>query len=299
LKTTTPPVATRLAAVVCLVGALAATGCASTNSRDPLEGFNRGVFAFNEAADKVIIKPVAQGYDTVVPLPGKVVVSNLFANLTEPLVALNNLLQGKGKEAISDLGRFLINSSVGILGAFDIASEMGIEKHEEDFGQTFGRWGVGEGAYVVWPIIGPRTLRDTVGFFADGYVDPVWNLGDVPVRNSLVGLRFVNQRAQLLPLDKTLDEASTDKYAYVRDAYLQRRRSLIRDGKPLRDTDEGAGLELPAKRAAGEGLRLELDAIAPASTTSAFVPNQEGGSAGSTSTAGTPEPDTVAATSPR
>ncbi|MGB0127544.1 MAG: VacJ family lipoprotein, partial [Rhodocyclaceae bacterium] len=192
MKTTNPPAAKWLTATACLVGALAASGCASTNPKDPLESFNRGVFAFNEVADKAVIKPVAQGYDKAVPLPGKVVVSNLFSNFTEPLVALNNLLQGKGKEAISDIGRFLINSSVGILGAFDIASEMGIEKHEEDFGQTFGRWGVGEGAYVVWPIIGPRTLRDTVGFFADGYVDPVWNLGDVPVRNSLVGLRFVN-----------------------------------------------------------------------------------------------------------
>jgi phospholipid-binding lipoprotein MlaA len=247
LKTDTSPFASRLAAVACLFGALAASGCASMNPKDPLEGFNRGVFAFNEVADKAIIKPVAQGYDKAVPLPGKVVVSNLFSNLTEPLVALNNLLQGKPGQAFSDVGRFLINSTVGILGAFDIATEMGIDRHEEDFGQTFGRWGVGEGAYVVWPIIGPRTLRDTVGFLADGYVDPVWNLGDVPVRNSLAGLRFVNQRAQLLPLDKTLEEAATDKYAYVRDAYLQRRRSLIRDGKPQRESDEGASLELPVR----------------------------------------------------
>lgn len=255
MKTDTPP-ATRLAAVACLVGALAASGCASTNPKDPLEGFNRGVFAFNEAADKVVIKPVAQGYDKAVPLPGKVVVSNVFANLTDPLVALNNLLQGKAGAAFSDVGRFLINSTVGILGAFDIATEMGIEKHEEDFGQTFGRWGVGEGAYVVWPIIGPRTLRDTVGFVADGYVDPVRRIQDVPVRNSLGGLRLVNQRAQLLPLDKTLEEAATDKYAYVRDAYLQRRRSLIRDGGPQRDNDEGAGLELPASVVGGPDFRF-------------------------------------------
>lgn len=255
MKSDTPP-ATRLAAVACLVGALAASGCASTNPKDPLEGFNRGVFAFNEAADKVVIKPVAQGYDKAVPLPGKVVVSNLFSNLTEPLVAINNLLQGKPGQALSDIGRLLINSTVGILGTFDIATEMGIEKHDEDFGQTFGRWGVGEGAYVVWPIIGPRTLRDTVGFFADGYVDPVWRINDVPVRNSLAGVRFVNQRAQLLPLDKTLEEAATDKYAYVRDAYLQRRRSLILDGRPQRGNDEGAGLELPARAASGQGLRF-------------------------------------------
>jgi phospholipid-binding lipoprotein MlaA len=201
------------------------------------------VFAFNEAADKVVIKPLAQGYDTVVPLPGKVVVSNFFGNLGDPWIALNNLLQGKPKDALSDIGRFLINTSVGILGTFDVATEIGLEKHEEDAGQTFGRWGVGEGAYVVWPIIGPRTLRDSVGFLVDGYADPVWYVSDVATRNSLAGLRFVNARAQLLPLDKTLGEAALDKYAYVRNAYLQRRRSLIFDGNPPREKEDGAAGE--------------------------------------------------------
>ena len=133
---------------------------------------------------------------------------------------------------------------------------MGIEKHEEDFGQTFGRWGVGEGAYVVWPIIGPRTLRDTVGLS----LMATWILSGTSAtcRCAILcaGLRLVNQRAQLLPLDKTVEEAATDKYAYVRDAYLQRRRSLIRDGRPQRDNDEGAGLELPASMAGGQGLRF-------------------------------------------
>lgn len=247
------------AVLACVAGALFVAGCASTNSKDPLEGFNRGVFAFNEAADKVVIKPLAQGYDTVVPLPGKVVVSNFFANLVDPWIAVNNLLQGKPREALSDVGRFLINTSIGILGTFDVASEMGLEKHNEDAGQTFGRWGVGEGAYVVLPIIGPRTLRDGVGFFVDGYADPVWYLSDVAVRNSLVGLRLVNARAQLLPLDKTVSEAALDKYAYVRNAYLQRRRSLIFDGNPPRETDDGAG------RKTGEQLTGKLDPVLDAS----------------------------------
>ena len=226
-----------------VAGAVLAAGCASTNPQDPLEGFNRGVFAFNEAADKVVIKPLAQGYDTVVPLPGKVVVSNFFSNVGDPWIAVNNLLQGKPREALSDLGRFLINTTVGILGTFDVATEMGLEKHNEDAGQTFGRWGVGEGAYVVWPIIGPRTVRDSVGFVVDGYADPVWYVSDVSTRNSLAGLRFVITRAQLLPLDKTVSEAALDKYAYVRNAYLQRRRSLIYDGSPPRELENGAGRE--------------------------------------------------------
>ena len=231
------------AVLACVAGAMLAAGCASTNPQDPLEGFNRGVFAFNEAADKVVIKPLAQGYDTVVPLPGKVVVSNFFSNVGDPWIALNNLLQGKPRDALSDIGRFLINSTIGILGTFDVASEIGLEKHNEDAGQTFGRWGAGEGAYVVWPIIGPRTLRDSVGFLVDGYADPVWYVSDVSTRNSLAGLRFVNARAQLLPLDKTVSEAALDKYAYVRNAYLQRRRSLIYDGNPPRELENGAAGE--------------------------------------------------------
>ncbi|MBL8484641.1 MAG: VacJ family lipoprotein, partial [Rhodocyclaceae bacterium] len=142
-----------------------------------------------------------------------------------------------------DLWRVLINSTIGILGLFDVASEMGLEKHNEDFGQTLGRWGVGSGPYVVLPFFGPRTVRDSLGLGVDLYVDPVPNHRPVDVRNSLIALRAVNARADLLPLDQTLEEASTDKYAYVRDAYLQRRRSLIYDGNPPREKfDDGAEL---------------------------------------------------------
>jgi phospholipid-binding lipoprotein MlaA len=225
-----------------LLASAAVAGCASTgNPKDPLEGFNRAMFAFNEAADKAVFKPIATGYDNVLPLPGRAWVGNFFSNLADPWIGVNNLAQGKLRAGFSDLGRFVVNTTVGIAGTFDVASEMGLEKHEEDFGQTLGRWGVGEGAYVVWPIIGPRTVRDTVGFGVDFFgADPVWDAVDISVRNSATALRFIDTRAQLLPATRSIDEAALDKYSYTRDAYLQRRRSLVHDGSPPRDKDEDA-----------------------------------------------------------
>jgi phospholipid-binding lipoprotein MlaA len=136
-----------------------------------------------------------------------------------------------------DFGRLLINSTVGILGLFDVASELGLEKHDEDFGQTLAVWGVGSGGYLFWPIIGPRNVRDTGGWAIDSFVDPVWHVSDVPVRNSLVAVRFVDVRASLLPADKVVEEGALDKYAYIRDAYQQRRRNQIFDGRPPRLDD--------------------------------------------------------------
>jgi len=223
------------AAAAILAAALG--GCASTGNdpRDPLEGFNRAMFGFNEGLDKVVVRPVAQAYETVAPLPVRTGVSNAFSNVGDLWIAVNNLLQGKPGEAGADLGRVLINSTIGILGLFDVASEMGLEKHEEDFGQTLGRWGTGDGAYLVLPVLGPRTVRDTFGLALDSYLDPVWQLDHVPTRNSLVAGRFVSDRAAFLPVDRVVREAALDKYAYVRDAYLQRRRSLIHDGNPPRE----------------------------------------------------------------
>lgn len=218
--------------------AVALSGCATSgNPKDPIEGFNRAMFAFNEGLDTVLIKPVAQGYDYVMPTPLKTAVTNFFGNIADLFIGVNNLLQGKPAEAASDFGRVLINTTVGILGLFDVASEAGLEKHEEDFGQTFGRWGVGAGPYVVLPFFGPRTLRDTAGLVLDVKTDPVANLSDVSTRNSLVALRLIDTRADLLPADKVIEEAALDKYSYVRDAYLQRRRSLIHDGNPPREEE--------------------------------------------------------------
>ena len=211
---------------------LVASGCATTanNPRDPYEGFNRAMFAVNEGLD-VVVKPIAQGYDAVAPLPVRVVIGNFFGNIWDVWTAANNLLQGKGEEALSDVGRVLINSTVGIGGAFDVAGEMGLTKHSEDFGQTLGKWGVGTGPYFYWPFIGPRTMRDTFGWMVDVTVDPVWGVSDMALRNSLVATRYVDVRASLLPSDKVVEEAAFDKYNYIRDAYLQHRRSVVFDGE--------------------------------------------------------------------
>ena len=217
-------------------------GCATDgNPQDPLEGFNRAMFEFNEGLDEVLVKPVAQVYDAALPLPARSGVSNAFSNAGDPMIAINNLLQGKPADALSDIGRVLINSTLGIFGLFDVATEFGLEKHEEDIGQTLGRWGVGDGAYLVLPALGPRTVRDTFGWVLDITLDPVWRFDHVPTRNTMTALRYVDARANLLPTDKVIEEAALDKYAYIRNAYLQRRRSLIYDGDPPRERFENNG----------------------------------------------------------
>jgi phospholipid-binding lipoprotein MlaA len=226
----------QLAKHVCFVAiaAVVLSGCATTanNPKDPYEGFNRAMFAVNEGID-VVAKPVAQGYDAAAPLPVKAGIGNFFGNLADVWTAVNNFLQGKGGQGLSDVGRVLVNTTIGIGGVFDVASEMGLEKHAEDFGQTLGTWGVGDGPYFYWPLIGPRTTRDTFGWAVDSYADPVRYVDDVPLRNSLFGVRFIDLRASLLPTDKVVEQAAFDKYNYIRDAYLQSRRSQIADGKTL------------------------------------------------------------------
>jgi phospholipid-binding lipoprotein MlaA len=208
-------------------------GCATTanNPKDPYEGFNRVMFSVNEGID-VVAKPIAQGYDAAAPLPVKAGVGNFFGNIADAWTAINNFLQGKGGEGLSDVGRVLVNTTIGIGGVFDVASEMGMEKHAEDFGQTLGKWGVGEGSYLYWPLIGPRTTRDTFGWVVDSYADPIMHVDNVPLRNSLAGVRFIDFRASLLPTDKVIEQAAFDKYNYIRDAYLQNRRSAVFDGSP-------------------------------------------------------------------
>ena len=212
---------------------------AGENSRDPYEGFNRTMYSVNEALDNVALKPVAKAYDAAVPLPVKAGVGNFFGNTGDLWIGANSAMQGKFGDAGIDIARLLVNSTVGIFGLFDVASELGLEKHEEDLGQTLAVWGVPGGAYFFWPFIGPRTARDTFGWLGDSYADPVWSARtrSIAVRNSLVATRFVDIRASLLPADKVIDEGALDKYAYVRDAYLQRRRNQIFDGRPPRDID--------------------------------------------------------------
>jgi phospholipid-binding lipoprotein MlaA len=230
-------IATRLRSVL-LVVALSGLlgGCATSgNPKDPIEGFNRAMYGFNDALDTVLIKPVAQGYDAVLPSPVRTGVTNFFGNIADFFIGVNNLLQGKPDQAVSDLGRVVVNSTVGIFGLIDWASDMGMEKHEEDFGQTFGRWGAGDGAYVVLPIFGPRTVRDTAGLIVDSAVDPIGHIDHVPTRNTLLALRAIDIRADLLPADKVIEEAALDKYSYIRDGYLQNRRNLIHDGNAPRE----------------------------------------------------------------
>ena len=221
-----------LLALACMGGALA-----EENPHDPYEGFNRSMFAVHEVIDKYAAKPVAQVYDNVAPLPVKAGVGNFFGNVGDLWVGVNSALQGKFSDAGVDLGRLLVNSTVGIFGLFDVASELGLERHDEDFGQTMAVWGVGSGGYLFWPVIGSRTVRDTLGWGVDLMLDPVGYVDPVPVCNSLRGLRIVDIRASLLPADKVVEEAALDKYAYIRDAYLQRRRNQIFDGRPPRQDD--------------------------------------------------------------
>lgn len=244
----------KLALVVAAAGLLG--GCATSgNPKDPIEGFNRAMFGFNEGLDKVIIKPVATGYEAVLPDPIQTGVANFFSNIADLMIGVNNLLQGKPAQAASDAGRVLVNTTVGFLGILDVASTMGMEKHEEDVGQTFGRWGMDDGAYVVLPFFGSRTVRDTIGLAFDVYTDPVAHVDHIPTRNVLLATRLISDRAEFLKADKVIEEAALDKYSYVRDAYLQRRRSLIHDGNPPKfDPYSGSG---DGKSAQGEGAASE------------------------------------------
>ena len=227
--------ARRPALVLSLLSVILFSGCASVNNpRDPLEPFNRAMYQVNDGLDKVVMKPVATVYRTVLPQMVRTGVTNFFNNLHDIITALNNLLQGKVTDSVSDIGRIAVNSTVGVLGLIDVGTEIGLEKHREDFGQTLGRWGFGSGAYLQLPLLGPSSIRDGVGLFADSKIDPVkliWR-DHIPTRNSLWGLYYVNLRANLLDSTKILDEAALDPYEFQRDAYLQRRRNLVYDGNP-------------------------------------------------------------------
>jgi len=256
---------------VAVVTALLLGGCATSgNPRDPIEGFNRAVFAFNDGVDRAVVKPVAKGYEAALPPPVRSGVSNFFGNIDDVFIAVNDFLQGKVPDAINDVGRVLVNTSLGVLGVMDVASELGVEKQKADFGLTLGHWGVGDGAYLVLPFFGPSTVRDAAGLILDVKADPVSNLNDVPVRNTLEATRGVNVRAQLLSTDKIIEEAALDRYSYIRDAYLQRRRSLIYDGNPPRDNAaEATRSDVFASRGAETGSRLASNRAAESPTTTA------------------------------
>jgi phospholipid-binding lipoprotein MlaA len=218
-----------------------AAGEGAGSERDPLEGFNRKIFWFNDKVDVYVLVPVATGWEKVSPRCVRTSVSNFFGNLRFPIVAVNDLLQGKVKDSASDVGRFAVNTTVGVLGFFDPAAHWGLEKHQEDFGQTLGVWGVPPGPYLVLPVLGPSDPRDAAGFAVD------YALAVTPFfieEYILVGARVidvVNERSFVLKQVEDAKASSFDYYTFVRNAYLQRRRALVRD---LADTGAEEGEEL-------------------------------------------------------
>ena len=220
--------------------ALAMTACATgpnANPRDPLEPFNRGVYGFNDAVDRAVVKPVATAYRDVLPSPVRTGVHNFFNNLQDLWSFVNNTLQLKGEGAGNSFMRFGVNTAFGLGGLLDIATEMRIERHTEDFGQTLGYWGVGAGPYLVLPLLGPSTLRDTVALPVDMSGNAVSHVSDVPARNSATVLNLVDTRASLLNATQMLGEVALDPYTFTRDAFLQRRRNQVYDGNPPYDDE--------------------------------------------------------------
>ncbi|MGT2459104.1 MlaA family lipoprotein [Cupriavidus basilensis] len=215
-------------------------GCASgptANPKDPLEPFNREVFKINDDFDKGVLRPVAELYTDFIPSPIRTGIDNAFSNVSDVYSAVNNLLQGKPARAVEDTMRVAMNSVLGLGGLIDIATPAGLPKYKEDFGQTLGVWGVPAGPYLVLPLFGPSSVRDTAGMLVDRQIDPSAYLDPVWLRNSLFGVRVVNTRASLLGASGLIEMAALDKYAFLRDAYLQRREYQIYDGNPPESDD--------------------------------------------------------------
>ena len=221
---------------------LVLTGCATTanNPQDPLEGYNRAVYSFNDAVDRTVLKPTATAYKKVVPGFAQTGVNNFFGNLSDAWSSINNFLQGKGEAGATDFGRVAVNSTFGIFGLLDIASEAGMQKHNEDFGQTLGKWGVPSGPYLMLPLLGPSTVRDTAALPADS-AGNIWRY-KTPVnwRNVGTGVNLIDKRATLLDASGLMEDAALDRYEFLRDGYLQRRQSQVYDGNVPRQADDVA-----------------------------------------------------------
>lgn len=223
----------------------ALAGCAAVgnqpNPADPWEGSNRNMFAINDAVDRAVVRPVAELYSFFVPRPVRTCIHNMFLNVMEPWSGLNSLMQERGHDAVNTMGRFLLNTTMGVGGCIDVASLNGLPRKHTDFGVTMGVWGVESGPYIVLPVLGPSTVRDGFGDIANLYGNQLVTIGlinDVALRNSLWGLEFVSRRDALLPVSRTIDSTALDPYSFMRDAYLQRRAALIRG-------DNGQGQSLP------------------------------------------------------
>lgn len=255
-----------------LATCISVAGCSTVRApspADPLEGFNRTVFQFNDDLDRYAMKPVAQGYKFVLPTPVRASVTNFFSNLGDVDNLANNLLQANVTAATQDLMRIAINTVFGVGGLFDFATPAGLPKHNQDFGVTLGKWGLPSGPYLVLPLFGPSTIRDTVGTVADLQIDPSGYFKPIWFRNTLYGLRVVNTRANYLGATNLLAQAALDKYSFTRDAYLQRRQYLIKGSSaseqnlPNYDDESGPTAAAPAAPA---------EASAPAAPASASEP---------------------------
>ena len=266
------PTLPRKKAFFCTVAALTFAllqGCASgpkANPADPLEPFNRSVYNFNEGLDRAVLKPVATAYQNVTPSPVRTGVTNFFENLSDAWSFVNNVLQAKPTEAANTLFRFTTNTFWGIGGIFDVATDLKIPKHKEDFGQTLGTWGLSSGPYLVLPLFGPSSLRDSAGLLVDRQGSLLSQTNDIGARNSLTGLNLVDTRANLLEAGNLLDQAALDKYAFIRDAYLQRRQSQVgggeSDASPERSVPEER-FDLPEPTPAGSSTAPAAPAATP------------------------------------
>jgi phospholipid-binding lipoprotein MlaA len=227
--------------LLAVAGTLVLSGCATTGggrAYDPFEPVNRAMYAINEPIDKNLIKPIAQAYVDYVPTVIRTGISNYFNNIDDLFSAVNGLLQGKLDKAGNDMGRVMINTFPGILGLIDVASDLGIPRGNEDFGQTFGYWGIPQGPYLFVPLFGPTTVRDGTGFVLRVLWSPTTEIPDVAVRNVIYGLGGLDLRAQALGATSLIDEASLDPYTFVRRAYLQRREYMVYDGSPPPPKDD-------------------------------------------------------------
>jgi phospholipid-binding lipoprotein MlaA len=248
-----------------LLLALALTGCATTggpgqaapNPRDPWENWNRKVFSFNDALDRAVLKPVATAYVDVVPQPVRRGFDNFVGNFADAWSSGNSFLQGKLEPGFRSLVRVGLNTFIGLAGVMDIASDLGIDRQSEDFGQTLGVWGMASGPYIVWPLVGPSTLRESLAFPLDFSMTPALAFHNGSIKYALTTWQVVNTRSNLLAAGRLLDDIALDPYTFMRDGYLQRRRSLIYDGDPPEETDEALPGEVPVEAA--------LPASAPAS----------------------------------
>jgi len=205
-------------------------GCATQQNKDPIEGVNRAVYKFNDVLDKAALKPVAQGYQAITPTPIQKGVSNFFKNIFDVVTLVTELFQFKFKQAANTTGRVALNTTIGLLGVFDVHSKSGGVRTREDFGQTLGYYGVGSGAYLVLPFFGPSSTRDGIGFFTDAFFfNPIGYINDDPTKWALIGLAVVDIRAEYM-VDIDIRDKAFDPYAFMRDSYMQNRENLVKDG---------------------------------------------------------------------